>query len=91
MLLTAHPGRNPTESDASLVYTTDPVMGTELSKADPVQGGFLLVRPDLKVYEELRTIIREVRWLEKGRANRALFLSAAADKTLIGGSVTRSG
>lgn len=27
----------------------------------PVQGGFLLVRPDLEVYEALRAIVREVR------------------------------
>lgn len=30
-------------------------------KALPIQGGFLLVKPDLDVYERLRSIIREVR------------------------------
>ncbi|CAN0560549.1 unnamed protein product, partial [Ectocarpus sp. 12 AP-2014] len=51
----------PTESKASLVYTTDPAMATKGSKALPVQGGFLLVRPDLGVYDELRAIVREAR------------------------------
>lgn len=49
------------ELDASLVYTTDPAMVTKGSKAMPVQGGFILVRPDLEVYEALRAIVREVR------------------------------
>ncbi|CAN0343740.1 unnamed protein product, partial [Ectocarpus sp. 4 AP-2014] len=51
----------PTESNASLMYTTDPAMATKGSKALPVQGGFLLVRPDLGVYDELRAIVREAR------------------------------
>lgn len=36
-------------------------MATKGSKALPVQGGFLLVRPDLGVYDELRAIVREAR------------------------------
>lgn len=35
-------------------------MVTPQSKALPVQGGFLLVRPDLGVYDELRGIVRKV-------------------------------
>ncbi|CAM9922092.1 unnamed protein product [Ectocarpus fasciculatus] len=42
------------------MYTTDPAMATKGSKALPVQGGFLLVRPDLRVYDELRAIITYV-------------------------------
>ncbi|CAN0347144.1 unnamed protein product [Ectocarpus sp. 12 AP-2014] len=51
-----HPMDELMESNASLVYTTDPAMATKGSKALPVQGGFLLVRPDLGVYDELRAI-----------------------------------
>ncbi|CAM9651746.1 unnamed protein product [Hapterophycus canaliculatus] len=51
-----------TESDASLLYTTDPAMATKGSLALPVQGGFLLVRPNLEVYDELRAIVRKGDW-----------------------------
>ncbi|CAN0342964.1 unnamed protein product, partial [Ectocarpus sp. 12 AP-2014] len=54
--LMLHPMDELMESKASLVYTTDPAMATKGSKALPVQGGFLLVRPDLGVYDELRAI-----------------------------------
>lgn len=49
-----------TESDASLLYTTDPAMALEGQKVFPIQGGFLLVRPDLTVYENLQAIVRKV-------------------------------
>eukprot|EP00752_Nemacystus_decipiens_P009421 g8424.t1 len=60
--LILHPIDELLELDASLVYTTDPAMVTKGSKAMPVQGGFLLVRPDLEVYEALRAIVREGDW-----------------------------
>eukprot|EP00903_Cladosiphon_okamuranus_P006613 g6460.t1 len=60
--LILHPMDELLELDASLVYTTDPAMVTPGSKAMPIQGGFLLVRPDLEVYEALRAIVREGDW-----------------------------
>ncbi|CAM9908916.1 unnamed protein product, partial [Discosporangium mesarthrocarpum] len=50
------------DMNASLVYTTDPAMNTRKSRAPPVQGGFLLTKPDLSVYEELVAIVRKGNW-----------------------------
>ncbi|CAM9690354.1 unnamed protein product [Pylaiella littoralis] len=60
--LILHPMDELMESAESLLYTTDPAMATRRSKELPVQGGFLLVRPDLRVYDELRAIIRKGDW-----------------------------
>lgn len=48
------------ELDASLSYTTDPAMATKGSRALPAQGGFLLVKPDMEIYDRLCDVIREV-------------------------------
>lgn len=37
-------------------------MATKGQKSLPVQGGFLLVKPDMEVYERLRDVVREVRF-----------------------------
>ncbi|CAM9482092.1 unnamed protein product [Pylaiella littoralis] len=57
-----HPMDELMESAESLLYTTDPAMNMPGSRELPVQGGFLLVRPDLRVYDELRAIIRKGDW-----------------------------
>eukprot|EP00904_Undaria_pinnatifida_P012645 jgi/Undpi1/8510/HiC_scaffold_25.g10977.m1 len=64
--LLLHPLDRLMESDASLLYTTDPAMALAGQKVFPIQGGFLLVRPDLTVYENLQAIVRKGDW-KKGR------------------------
>lgn len=41
------------EGEESLLYTADVNMGNARSPTMPVQGGFLVIRPDLAVYGEL--------------------------------------
>eukprot|EP01065_Artemidia_motanka_P015624 TRINITY_DN19366_c0_g1_i1.p1 TRINITY_DN19366_c0_g1~~TRINITY_DN19366_c0_g1_i1.p1 ORF type:complete len:577 (+),score=180.28 TRINITY_DN19366_c0_g1_i1:79-1809(+) len=41
--------------DASLVYTADWGMSNDASRKPPVQGGFLVVKPDMAVFRELQT------------------------------------
>ena len=43
----------------SLLYTTDPNMMTPRSAAPPVQGGFLVVQPNMTVYNRLTDLVRE--------------------------------
>ncbi|CAM9865662.1 unnamed protein product, partial [Phaeothamnion confervicola] len=45
--------------EASLVYTTDPNMGSKGDAAPPVQGGFLVVKPDLDVFDQLLAVVYE--------------------------------
>lgn len=42
------------------MYTTDPAMAMQGQKVMPIQGGFLLVKPDMVVYESLCDIVRKV-------------------------------
>ncbi|CAM9448997.1 unnamed protein product, partial [Ascophyllum nodosum] len=60
--LMLHPMDELMELNASLLYTTDPVMALKGQTIMPVQGGFLLVRPDLVVYQKLCDIIRRGDW-----------------------------
>lgn len=45
------------EYDADLVYTCDEFMRNDQTNVCPVQGGFLLVRPDRKVFDELIDVV----------------------------------
>ncbi|CAM9833802.1 unnamed protein product, partial [Laminaria digitata] len=41
------------DSDASLLYTEDVNMANDRSPTLPVQGGFMIIRPDLTVFNDL--------------------------------------
>ncbi|KAL7574213.1 hypothetical protein ACA910_012470 [Epithemia clementina (nom. ined.)] len=43
----------------SLLYTLDYAMVSPSRKIKPMQGGFLLIRPNLNVYEEMRSILKK--------------------------------
>lgn len=51
---------SPSEAEASLLYTTDPAMASKTQKAMPVQGGFLLVEPNMVVFDRLCDVVRKV-------------------------------
>jgi len=69
-LMMKSPGEAPLPADALMwpdrplprrinaIYTKDYLMSHPLDTFKPVQGGFLVIRPSLEVYEELREIVR---------------------------------
>ncbi|CAM9936653.1 unnamed protein product, partial [Sphacelaria rigidula] len=50
------------KAEASLLYTTDPAMASKTQKAMPVQGGFLLVEPNMVVFDRLCDVVRKGNW-----------------------------
>lgn len=42
------------------MYTTDPAMAMNGQDVMPIQGGFLLVKPDMAVFKRLCDIVRKV-------------------------------
>ena len=57
---------NALPSNVSLLYTLDYAVVSPARKIKPIQGGFLLIRPDMEVYEELRSIMKEGDYRKKG-------------------------
>ncbi|CAN0050547.1 unnamed protein product, partial [Ascophyllum nodosum] len=55
------------DADNSLLYTTDVNMANLKSSVLPVQGGFLVVRPDLSVFDDLvEQVVKRTRFTGKG-------------------------
>jgi hypothetical protein len=56
----------PLPSDISMIYTIDYAMVNPKRKLKPVQGGFVVMRPNQTVYEEFRDIVRKGDYRDKG-------------------------
>lgn len=56
----------PSWREVSVLYTVDYAMVGPERETKPTQGGFLVMRPDLSVYEELRKIILEGDFRDRG-------------------------
>jgi hypothetical protein len=56
----------PLPPEINMIYTTDYAMVSPKRKIKPVQGGFLVMRPNQTVYEELRDIVRKGDYRDKG-------------------------
>ena len=41
------------DSEASLLYTEDVNMANKLTPVLPAQGGFMVIRPDIEVFNDL--------------------------------------
>lgn len=56
----------PANSVPNLLYTLDYAMVAPIKKTKPVQGGFLILRPNLTIYESLRQIVLEGDFRDQG-------------------------
>jgi hypothetical protein len=56
----------PLPSDISMIYTIDYAMVSPSRKIKPVQGGFVVMRPNQTVYEEFRDIVRKGDYRDRG-------------------------
>jgi hypothetical protein len=56
----------PLPPEISIIYTIDYAMVSPGRKLKPIQGGFLVLRPNQTVYEEFRAIVRKGDYRDKG-------------------------
>jgi hypothetical protein len=58
--------QEPLPPDISIIYTIDYAMVNPARKIKPIQGGFLVLRPNQTVYEEFRDIVRKGDYRDHG-------------------------
>jgi hypothetical protein len=58
--------QEPLPTDISIIYTIDYAMVNPSRKIKPIQGGFLVLRPNQTVYEEFRDIVRKGDYRDHG-------------------------
>jgi hypothetical protein len=60
----------PIPNGIRLLYTTDYNMVGPERKVKPTQGGFVVLQPDLSVYDEIKAIVLQGDFGDKGWGNK---------------------